>query len=219
MIVTIDGPAGAGKSSTALRLADRLGFAFLDTGAMYRAVALAGLRAGIDLNDEDSLSALLRTLTLEMPSGQVLLNDEDVAPLLRTKEITNASMPIAASRVVRERLVGWQRSIATGQDIVTEGRDQGTFVFPGAECKFFLTAPPRERAMRRQRELASRGESITVDEVLLMQTERDARDEARAFAPLRKADDAVVVETAGMTLEEVVEHLYQIVRARRETSV
>lgn len=216
MIVTIDGPAGAGKSSAAVRLADRLGFAFLDTGAMYRAVALAGLRSGRDLTDEAVLADLIEGLTLEMPIGQVVLNGEDVTRLIRTPEVTTASMPIAASRVVRERLVDWQRCIALGRDIVTEGRDQGTFVFPDAECKFYLTAEPRERAIRRHRELLSRGESITVEEVLAMQSERDARDAARTFAPLRRADDAILVETTGLSLAEVVDRLDSLVRACRE---
>lgn len=215
MIVTIDGPAGAGKSSAALRLAERLEFAFLDTGAMYRAVALAALRTNCTLEDEGALGQLIATLNLEMPVGRVVLNGEDVASLLRTPEITKASMPIAASRCVRERLVDWQRTIADGRDIVTEGRDQGTFVFPNAECKFYLTAEPRERAERRQRELTARGERITVDEVLAMQNERDARDSARAFAPLKKADDAILVETTGLSLDQVVDRLDALVRQRQ----
>ena len=136
MIVTIDGPAGAGKSSTALRLAERLGFAILDTGAMYRAVALAGLRAQCSLDDEASLAFLLSSIHIAMPAGQVLLNEEDVAPLLRSPEITKASMPIAASRAVREKLVGWQREIAAGRDIVTEGRDSSGLTRPtGLSCQ------------------------------------------------------------------------------------
>jgi len=214
MIVTIDGPAGAGKSSAALRLAERLGFAFLDTGAMYRAVALAALRAQCAVDDESVLARLLAELRLEMPAGQVLLNGEDVAPFLRTPEITTASMPIAASRAVRERLVDWQRSIAGARDIVTEGRDQGTLVFPHAERKFFLTAAASERAQRRQRELSARGSTITVDEVLAMQSERDARDASRELGPLKQADDAILVETTGLTLEQVVERLYSLVRQR-----
>jgi cytidylate kinase len=214
MIVTIDGPAGAGKSSAAVRLAGRLGFAFLDTGAMYRAVALAGLRSGLPLDDEVCLAQLVAGMRLEMPGTKVILNGEDVSEAIRTPEVTKASMPIAASRVVREQLVVWQRTIASGRDIVTEGRDQGSFVFPDAECKFFLTAEPRERAIRRHRELISRGETITVDEVLAMQNERDARDAARSFAPLKKADDAIVVETTGMNLDQVVDRLEELVRER-----
>ncbi len=214
MIVTIDGPAGAGKSSTAGRLAERLGFAILDTGAMYRAVALAGLRANCLLDDESALASLLVEIQITMPVGQVLLCGEDVAPYLRTPDITKASMPIAASRVVREKLVGWQRTIAAGRDIVTEGRDQGTHVFPDAECKFFLTATPLERADRRYRELTAKGEKTTVDDVLLAQTERDTRDAARSFAPLKQADDAILVETTGEPFDHVVGRLEEIVRQR-----
>lgn len=217
MIVTIDGPAGAGKSTAARRLAERLGFAFLDTGAMYRAVAFAGLRANCPLDDETALAGLLSTIQIDMPPGQVLLNGVDVAPLLRTPQITNASMPIAASAVVRGRLVEWQKSIAAGRDIVTEGRDQGTHVFPAAGSKFFLTATPLERAERRQRELESRGEAITVDEVLAMQTERDRRDAARELAPLKQAEDAVVVDSTGLTLDQVVDLMEGIVRKRLES--
>jgi cytidylate kinase len=214
MIVTIDGPAGAGKSSAATRLAERLGFAFLDTGAMYRAVALAALRSQCPLDDEAALARLVAALRLEMPPGQVVVNGENVAPFLRTSEITKASMPIAASRAVREKLVAWQRDIAAGRDIVTEGRDQGTHVFPDADCKFYLTATALERAERRHRELSAKGERISVEDVLRMQTERDTRDAARAYAPLKQADDALLVETTGQTLDEVVARLESLVRQR-----
>lgn len=214
MIVTIDGPAGAGKSTAAHRLADRLGFGILDTGAMYRAVALAGLRAASRLDDETALGTLIESLRLEMPGDKVILNGEDVSGLIRTPDVTKASMPIAASRVVREKLVGWQRTIAGERNLVTEGRDQGTYVFPDAGCKFFLTAAPLERAQRRHRELAARGETLTVDQVLAMQSERDARDMQRAVAPLRQADDAVLIDTTGQSLDQVVDRLERIVRER-----
>jgi cytidylate kinase len=214
MIVTIDGPAGAGKSTAAHRLADRLGFGILDTGAMYRAVALAGLRAASRLDDEAALDTLIESLRLEMPGDKVILNGEDVSGLIRTPDVTRASMPIAASRVVRQKLVAWQRTIAGNRNLVTEGRDQGTYVFPDAGCKFFLTASPLERAQRRQRELSARGETLTVDQVLAMQSERDARDMQRAVAPLRQADDAVLIDTTGQSLDQVVDRLERIVRER-----
>lgn len=214
MIVTIDGPAGAGKSSAALRLAERLGFGILDTGAMYRAVALAGLRSKCLLEDEVALGALIESLHLEMPGNQVILNGEDVSSLIRTPEVTTASMPIAASRIVRQKLVAWQRTIAGHRNLVTEGRDQGTYVFPDAPCKFFLTATPMERAQRRHRELVARGETLTVEDVLAMQSERDARDSSRAFAPLRQAEDAILVDTTGQSLDQVVDHLERVVRKR-----
>jgi CMP/dCMP kinase len=214
MIITIDGPAGAGKSSAAKLLAGRLGFDFLDTGAMYRAVTLAALRARIDLNDQAALARLLDTIQIDMPPGRVALNNEDVAGLIRTPEITAASGPIASSRVVRERLVAWQRHIAAGRDVVCEGRDQGTLVFPHAACKFFLVADPVERARRRQREFAQRGQPITVDEILEAQQARDARDAARDIAPMVPADDAVILDSTTMSLEEVVQHMETEARRR-----
>src|ERR1043165_8910288 len=162
MIVTIDGPAGAGKSSVAQALAQRLGFEFLDTGAMYRAVTLAALRRKLDLSDQTAIAQLLQTIHLDMPGNRVILNGEDISTAIRTPEVTVASGAIASSKIVRTTLVGWQREIAAGRDIVSEGRDQGTLVFPDALCKFFLIADPVERARRRQRQLAAAGTTIAL---------------------------------------------------------
>jgi cytidylate kinase len=214
MIVTIDGPAGAGKSTAAKALAQRLGFEFLDTGAMYRAVTLAGLRADIDLTNENALATLVASLQLEMPPGRVMLNGEDVTGLIRTKEITAASGAVANSPAVRRRLVDLQRQIATGRNLVCEGRDQGTIVFPDAACKFFLVADPVERARRRQGEMARRGENLPLEEVLAAQETRDARDAARDIAPMKPAADAVLLDTTQLTLDQVVERMEQEVRQR-----
>jgi cytidylate kinase len=214
MIVTIDGPAGAGKSSAARALAQRLGFAFLDTGAMYRAVTLAALRGSCDRADQTALAQLMAGLRLDMPPGKVVLNGEDVTGLIRTPEITAASGAIASSPVVRQQLVAWQRQIAAGGDFVCEGRDQGTIVFPDALCKFFLFADPTERARRRHRELSARGDTISFDEVLKAQDERDARDAARDIAPMIPAHDAIRFDTTSCTLEQVVERMEQEVRTR-----
>ena len=213
MIVTIDGPAGAGKSSAARALALRLGFQFLDTGAMYRAVTLAALRAGIDRTDQEALTRLLDGLRLEMPPGQVILGGEDVTAQIRTAEVTNASGPIADSPVVRQRLVLMQREMARGRDIVSEGRDQGTVVFPDAACKFFLVADPVERARRRQREMVARGETVELDELLRAQQARDARDAHRDVGPMVPAEDAIILDSTGLTLDEVVDRMEQRVRA------
>jgi len=215
MIITIDGPAGAGKSTVAKLLAKRLGFEFLDTGAMYRAVTVAALRAGIDLHDQNDLARLAESLRIELPGERVLLDGEDVTAEIRAPQVTAASGPIASSRVVRERLVEWQRRIALGRDMVCEGRDQGTIVFPQAECKFFLSADPKERARRRLRELQARGEKTTFNEVLATQEARDARDAARDIAPMVPAADAVLLDTTDLPLDEVVARMVQEVWRRQ----
>jgi len=214
MIVTIDGPAGAGKSSAAKALARRLGFDFLDTGAMYRAVTLAGLRAGCDLNDPKAMETLLATMVLEMPAGKVLINGEDITSLIRTPEVTAASGPVASNPAVRKQLGMWQRALAAGRNIVCEGRDQGTIVFPDAGCKFFLQADPVERARRRHRELLARGEQVSLAEVRQAQESRDRRDADRHIAPMVPAKDAIILDSTHFTLEQIVERMEQEVRAR-----
>lgn len=214
MIVTIDGPAGAGKSSAARLLSQRLGFDFLDTGAMYRAVTFAALRLNLDLHDQIGLAKLMASLSLEMPPGRVVLNAEDITGLIRTPQVTTASGPIASSPVVRERLVQWQRQLAAGRSIVCEGRDQGTIVFPDAGCKFFMIANPQERARRRYQELLQRGETLTFDEVLHAQEERDRRDLNRDIAPMIPAADAILLDTTALTPEQVVQHMEREVRTR-----
>jgi cytidylate kinase len=215
MIVTIDGPAGAGKSSAARTLAQRLGFEFLDTGAMYRAVALAALRAAVDLRDEASLSALVDRLRLEMPSGgRVLLDGEDVTTAIRTREVTAATGAVADSPAVRLRLARMQRAIAQGRNMVCEGRDQGTVVFPDSGCKFFLFADPTERARRRQREMEARGEAVSWETILRDQQLRDERDAARDIAPMKPAEDAILLDNTRLSPEEVVEAMAKHVRQR-----
>src|SRR5947209_649749 len=191
MIVTIAGPAGSGKSSAARELARRLGFEFLDTGAMYRAVSFALVRDGVSETDAAALQAWLPTLKLEVPPGVVRLDGEDIAGRIRTPEITALASRLAAIPAVRHFLVGLQRSVAEGRNLVCEGRDQGTVVFPQAERKFFLDADRTERARRRRRELAPRGMELPLSEVLRAQDERDERDKRRALAPMGPAPDAI----------------------------
>jgi cytidylate kinase len=212
MIITIDGPAGAGKSSTARALARVLGFDFLDTGAMYRAVTLALLRAGISPKDETAVSRVLTSLHLEMPADRVLLNGEDVSLAIRASEVTAASGAVADSPEVRRHLGRLQRQIAAGRNIVTEGRDQGTIVFPDAECKFFMVADPQERARRRYEELRQRGERFTLAEVLQQQAERDRRDAARDLAPMVPAADAITIDSTSLTPAQAVARMEEIVR-------
>lgn len=211
MIVTLDGPAGAGKSTIARKLADQLGFAFLDTGAMYRAVTLAAVRNHGPWDDPARLADLARHCQIDMDGGNVRLNGEDVSELIRTNEVTSHIHHLADNPAVRQRMIELQRAIAVGKDLVTEGRDQGTIAFPNAECKIFLTASPAERAKRRVQELQARGERISVEEVLEQQNERDYRDSNRTFGRLEPAPDAIDICTDGMSPDEVVQRLVEIV--------
>jgi cytidylate kinase len=212
MIVTIDGPAAAGKSSAARALAERLGFDFLDTGAMYRAVALAALRSHAPLDSEPALAKLADSIHITVRGGLIFLDGEDVTDAIRGVEVTRASRHVADSPAVRERMVTLQRAAAQGGNVVTEGRDQGTVVFPSAACKVFLTAAPEVRAARRQRQWARRGQVIPLEEVLADQAERDGRDASRAIAPMVPAPDAIVLDSTSLSLEQVVDELEGCVR-------
>lgn len=214
MIVTIDGPAGAGKSSAARELARRLGFRFLDTGAMYRAVTWAAKDRGVDLADAERLAELAREIRVELDGDRVLVDGRDVTREIRTYDITVSIQHAADNPAVRAQLVDWQRAAAEGVSVVTEGRDQATVVFPDAECKIFLTADENERAQRRYLDLRARGEAVSYDDVLAAQQARDERDTTRPVGALRKADDAIEVSTTGLSPEEVVAKLEAIVRAR-----
>ncbi|HEY4312793.1 MAG TPA: (d)CMP kinase [Pirellulales bacterium] len=214
MIVTIDGPAGAGKSSVARALAQRLGFAFLDTGAMYRTVALAALRQELSWDDPQALAALARASNIEVREDGTFLEGQDVSQEIRSHAVTSATHYAANNPAVRVHLVELQRQVAGRLDIVTEGRDQGTIVFPQAECKIFLDASPEERARRRQADLAARGEKLSLEEVLADQNRRDESDASREVGPLVAAVDAVHFSTDGLAAEEVVDRLEVLVRAR-----
>jgi cytidylate kinase len=214
MIVTVDGPAGAGKSTAARALAKRLGFRLLNTGAMYRAVALAAVRSHLDWNDPDSLTALAQRVAIQLRPDKVLLDGHDVTAEIRSTEITDVTHYAANNPGVRQHLVHLQRDAAGNDNIVAEGRDQGTVVFPHAQCKIFLTASPEERARRRVLDLQARGENLSLEEVLRQQTERDRSDQSRTVGPLVPAADAIRFSTDGLTEEEVVNRLEKIVRDR-----
>jgi CMP/dCMP kinase len=214
MIVAIDGPAGAGKSTVAKALARRLGFFHLDTGAMYRAVALAGLQQGVDWERPEQLAELARGLDLRMNGEDIYLDGRDVTAAVRTQEVTAATRYAASNPAVRSHLVLLQRAVAEGKDVVSEGRDQGTVVFPAARCKIFLTASPRERARRRLADLEQQGETASLDQILAEQQRRDEEDAARAVGPLRRAEDAIEVLTDGLTQDEVVARLEALVQSR-----
>ncbi len=212
MIITIDGPAGAGKSMAARRLAKNLGFRFLDTGAMYRAVTLAGLRQKVDWQDTGQLAKIVAKLVLVLTDECVTLDGEDVTAAIRTFEVTTLTRHAADNLAVRERLIELQRAFAEGQNVVTEGRDQATEVFPEAEVKIYLTASDEIRAQRRYEDLLARGEEVTLPEVLEKQIERDKRDFEREFGGLRKVAGSVEVCTDGLTADEVVTKLEGLVR-------
>ena len=202
MVVAIDGPAGAGKSTVARALAQRLGFTYLDSGAMYRAAALAVLEQGG--------APPQRAEELDIELGErVVANGRDVTEAIRTSEVSEAASRIAAVPQVREALVTKQRGLMAEGDWVAEGRDIGTVVAPGAEVKVFLTASPEERARRRAEELGTDVETVQRDQTL-----RDAQDTSREHSPLAAADDAVELDTTGMTLEQVVERIAGLVEAR-----
>ena len=213
MIITIDGPAGAGKSTVARELARRLGFRFLDTGAMYRAVALAGLRRGVDWRRPEQLAELAQKLDIAVLGSKIFLDEEDVTGAVRSSEVTAVAKHAADNPQVRRHLVALQRAVAGSDNIVTEGRDQGTVAFPEAQCKIFLTAGAEQRAKRRLKDLQSQGESATLEHVLAAQQQRDREDAGRPVGALVRAADAVEVCTDGMTVEEVVDRLESLVAA------
>ena len=213
-IITIDGPAGAGKSTVARMLADRLGFEFLDTGAMYRAVAWACVDRGVDLNDVNDVSGTVAEISIQFEGNRIVCNGRDVTTEIRSAEASHAASIVAAVPAVRLEMVRLQRESAADNDYVTEGRDQGSEVFPNSGCKFFLTADLKERAGRRLLELQSRGQSGSMEDVLAQIIDRDERDRSRDIGPLVKADDAIEVDTSGKAIEQVVDYLERTSRKR-----
>jgi len=215
-IITIDGPAGAGKSTVSKLLARMLNYFYLDTGAMYRAVALRAQREGVDPNDEGALEKLCQRLEIsfqEDREGQrVICQGEDVTERIRDPEIGWLASTVSMKRPVREALVRMQRKIGSRRKIIAEGRDTGTVVFPRAKYKFFLSADPQERARRRCRELAARGLAANLKEIEREMKERDEQDSSRQLAPLRPAADARAINSTGLTPEEVVERMLEIIR-------
>ncbi len=209
-IVTIDGPSGAGKSTISRGLAAKLHFTYLDTGAMYRAVGLALEQQGIDLADTPALAQCLAKIELTLvPNGdddvRVLLNGEDVSQATRTPEMGMVASRVSANPLVREKLTALQRQLGEKGSIVTEGRDMGTVVFPKASCKFFLVASAEERARRRQAQLAEKGQIVDYQEILDQISKRDYDDSRRALAPLKPADDAIIVDSSSMGPAAVID--------------
>lgn len=206
-LIAIDGPSGVGKSTTARRVASRLGWQYLDTGAMYRAAALAVLRTGVALEDRAALERLLAGLDLAQEGTRIFLAGEDVSEAIRSQEVTRGVTPVSADARVREVLVEQQRRIGASGRWVVDGRDIGTVVFPGACCKVFLTASPEARARRRFLELEVKGQRAVYEEILADQQRRDEADSTRAVAPLRQAEDAAVLDSSDLSLEQVVDRI------------
>ena len=216
MIITIDGPAGTGKSTVAKRLAKDLGFTYLDTGAMYRACALWGFKQGVCWDNPDELTDAVKRIPLRMEndcgSQKIYLGEEDVTDQVRTPEVTAITKYAANNPDVRALMVALQQDFGNRQNLVTEGRDQGTVVFPNAELKIYLLARAETRAQRRFKELQEKGESADFQSVLESIVERDRLDESRAVGPLKPAPDAIFVHTDDLTVEQVVEKIKSLMR-------
>lgn len=227
MIIAIDGPAASGKSTTAKKVAEQLSFIYVNTGAMYRAVTLAVLKAGIDPNIEERVNAILPDLVISIEAtdsgSKTFLDGEDVTREIRKTAVTKHVSVVSAMPTVREEMVAIQRRIATGKNAVVEGRDIGTVVFPQAELKFYITASYKARAKRRQEDLKELGIKLSIEEIISDLQRRDGIDSSRTFSPLMKADDAIVVNTTDLTINEqvtfIVEKVKEYLSGRRETKI
>ena len=216
--IAIDGPAGAGKSTAARRAAQRLDFIYVDTGAMYRTIALAVLRGHVDPQDPEALQGVLDQVRIGIEyrdgSQRMLLNGEDVSDLIRTGEVSSQASVVAAIPAVREKLLNLQRDLASSADVIMDGRDIGTNILPDAQLKIYLTASVEVRARRRYLEMTEKGEDCSLEEIAKEIAERDERDMNRETAPLRQAEDAVFLDTSDMDLEQVTEKIVELARER-----
>ncbi len=219
LVIAIDGPSGAGKTTAGRALARRLGYVFLDTGAMYRALALAALRAGVGTEDEPGLARIMEGLELSMePNGSVRIGSEDVSGEIRSREVTVAASRVAAHATVRRRMVALQREMGREGGVVLDGRDIGTAVFPDADVKFYVDADPSRRALRRHAELGSAGVAVDLAAIEEEIRERDRADSTRADSPLTRAADAVVLDTTLLGPDDVVERMVALVEAKAATA-
>lgn len=207
IIVAIDGPAGSGKSTIAKIIADRYSFTYIDTGAMYRMITLYCLDNNIDFEDEMAIKNVLDNISLDMQGDKFFLNNKEVTKEIRETRVNENVSKIASIRIVRENLVNLQRKISQGKNVILDGRDIGTVVFPDAQIKIYLIASPEERAKRRYKELIQKGTEISYDEVLKSIKERDYIDSTRKESPLMKADDAVELDSTGLKIDEVLDFI------------
>ncbi len=216
IVIAIDGPAGAGKSTVAKILAKRLGISYLDTGAMYRAMTLKALRKKVNLEDGQALGDLAAETKIELkPVGEglnIFLDGEDVSEEIRAGDVTNKTFYIARAPEVREIMVTWQREIGQKHSVVAEGRDIGTVVFPAATKKFYLDADAHERAQRRIRELQEKGQDVDPQKLQKELNERDQKDLTRKVGPLKKADDAIMIDSSGLTAEQTAEKILKYMK-------
>lgn len=218
MNIAIDGPASAGKSTIAKKVAEKLGYIYLDTGAMYRTLTFAALSNGVDLQDEEALHKLLQGIRITFSTAadekqRVFLNDEDVTDAIRSEEVTQNVSLVSSFAKVREEMVSRQKSIARSGGVVMDGRDIGTVVLPDAEVKIFMTATAEERALRRYRENLAKGMTASLEELTEDMKRRDHLDSTRAVSPLKKADDAIVLDSTHLEIDEVVQRILGIIEA------
>lgn len=215
MIIAIDGPAGSGKSTISKEISEELGITYLDTGAMYRLFTLKVLKEGISFNESEKIKELLENLNINIENDRFYLDGEDVTEKIRTYQVSDNVSKIAALKEVREKMVLLQREFSKSKDVILDGRDIGTVVFPDADVKIFLVAEPMERAKRRYRELKEKGEDVSLDEIFKNIMERDKIDSNRDTAPLRKAADAVEIDTTKMDIKDVKKEILTVYKNKK----
>ena len=219
MIIAIDGPAGSGKSTVSKMIAEEIGFTYLDTGAMYRLFAYKLIKENIDVNDMEKELDALKSLDIDMKDGRFYLDKEDVSDKLRSREVSGNASKVAGVKEVREKMVEIQREFSRSKNVILDGRDIGTVVFPNADLKIYLGAASEVRAKRRYEELKEKDSSVNYDEILKEIEERDYHDSSRKESPLRIADDAIVIDTTDSTIDEVKENIKNLITAKGENKL